>query len=113
MYSFLALLISCAFAGTNFTATAYTADCKGCSGITKTGINVNTSKKKIMAVDPKVLKLGKCYQVKFSDGHSSIYLAADTGSAIKGNRVDLLLKSRKSAVIFGRQKVTISGPVKC
>ena len=80
--------------------------------MTKTGVVADPWGKKLMAVDPRVLKLGKCYRVKFPDGHSTVYLAADTGGAIKGNRVDLLLKSKSSAKKFGRQVVTIT-PARC
>jgi 3D (Asp-Asp-Asp) domain-containing protein len=98
--------------GAKFVATAYTKDCAGCSGVTKSGIVADPWSKKIMAVDPRVLKLGKCYLLKFPDGHSTVYLAADTGGSIKGNRVDLLLKSKASAKKFGKQTVTIT-PSKC
>ena len=98
--------------GAKFVATAYTRDCAGCSGVTKTGVVADPWRKKLMAVDPRVLKLGKCYRVKFPDGHSTVYLAADVGGGIKGNRVDLLLKSKSSAKKFGRQVVTIT-PARC
>ena len=97
-----------------YEATAYTKNCKGCSGITSTGIKANPyGKVKMMAVDPKHLKLGKCYILQFKDGHRSIYLAADTGLHIKGKRIDLLLKTHESAVKFGRQKVSVIGLTKC
>lgn len=102
------LMLNAAFAST-FTATAYTKSCKGCSGITASGIPANAwGPIKIMAVDPKVLSLGSCYNVKFQDGHRSLYLAADTGGRIKGKTVDLLLKSESSAKNFGRQTVTLA-----
>ncbi len=102
-----------------FTATAYVRDCPGCTGYTAwQGIVANPyGPVKIMAVDPKVLKLGKCYRVRFvdeiNDGHESIYLAADTGGDIKGHRVDLLLKSVSSARSFGAQDVHIVGETTC
>lgn len=97
-----------------YEATAYTKDCKGCNGITSTGIQANAwGKVKIMAVDPRFLKLGKCYTLQFEDGHKSVYLAADTGGHIKGKRIDLLLKSSESAKKFGRQIVKVHGVTKC
>jgi len=109
---FFAFASATADSGRKFVATAYTADCVGCTGITKIGIVADPWSAKIMAVDPKVLTLGKCYRVKFADGHSTVYLAADVGGDIKGNRVDLLLKSKESAKRFGRQTVTVT-PSKC
>lgn len=95
-------------------ATAYTADCRGCSGVTASGIRANAwGPIPLMAVDPKVFRLGRCYRLKFADGHYNTYLAADTGGRIQGNHIDLLLKSRESAVRFGRQMVELNGPVAC
>ena len=71
-------------------------------GITASGEPVRLG---IVAADPKVLPL-----------HSLIYVEGigklevkDTGSAIKGNKLDLYLPSHKSAVQWGRKtlKVTI------
>src|SRR5699024_9332107 len=40
-------------------ATAYTANCNGCSGVTATGIDLNANpNKKVVAVDPGVIPLG-------------------------------------------------------
>jgi len=102
-------------APTTFEATAYVQDCEGCSGYTAwRGLAANPwGPIKLMAVDPKVLDLGKCYRLQFQDGHESIYLAADTGGDIEGNRLDLLLKSETSARKFGRQHVTVVGAVAC
>ncbi len=97
-----------------FEATAYTADCKGCSGVTATGVPANAwGPVKLMAVDPNVLKLGRCYTLRFADGHTSVYKAADTGGKIKGRRLDLLMRSKTSAVKFGRQRVSVVGGVNC
>ena len=98
----------------SYTATAYTADCHGCSGITATGVPANPwGPVKLMAVDPRVLPLNRCYRLRFADGHTSVYKAADTGGKIKGRRLDLLMKSRSSAIKFGVQKVVVSGQVSC
>lgn len=107
------LILNAAFANT-FTATAYTKSCRGCSGITATGIPADAwGPVKIMAIDPNVLDLGACYILQFEDGHRSLYLAADTGSQIRGRKVDLLLKSESSAKKFGRQKVRVVKKTKC
>ena len=79
-------------------ATAYTASCEGCSGITKTGVNIKDNPdEKVIAVDPKVIPLGsKVYVEGFGEA-----TAADTGGAIKGNRIDIFIPSEEDAIDFG------------
>lgn len=96
--------------GTNMTvtATAYIALCDtGCIGITATGIDVRKSitynGRGIVAVDPKVIPLGSIVVI---DGKE--YLAADTGGLIKGNRIDILMRTTKEAFQFGKQKMNIT-----
>lgn len=57
----------------------------------------------LVAVDPKVIPLGSRLYI---DGYG-FALAADTGSAIKGNRLDLLLPSHQTALQFGRRQLQI------
>jgi len=35
------------------------------------------------------------------------YTAADTGGAIKGNKIDILMYSQSAALNFGRKTVTV------
>lgn len=88
----------------NMTATAYTAYCKGCSGITKTGLNLRKYPElKVVAVDPKVIPLGSKVWV---EGYG-IAVAGDTGGAIKGNKIDIFVKNKSTAYQWGRKKVTV------
>ena len=57
----------------------------------------------IVAVDPRVIKLGSLLYV---EGYGFAY-AADTGSAIKGNRIDLCFATNSQCNKFGRQAVTV------
>lgn len=57
----------------------------------------------IVAVDPRVIKLGSLLYV---EGYGFAY-AADTGSAIKGNRIDLCFATNAQCNRFGRQAVTV------
>ena len=67
------------------TATAYTPNCSGCSGISATGINLHSSSDlKLIAVDPSVIPLGSKVWV---EGYGYA-IAGDTGGAIKGNKID-------------------------
>lgn len=81
-------------------ATAYTADCYGCSGITAIGRPAGHG---IVAVDPNVIPLGtKLYIPGYG-----FAIAGDTGGAIIGNRIDLGFNSLSDALQFGRREVTV------
>lgn len=93
--------------GTTLTveATAYTAYCVGCSGITATGIDLRSNPdQKVIAVDPNVIPLGSQVHV---EGYGTA-IAGDTGGAIKGNRIDLFIPSQSEAISFGRQTLKIT-----
>ncbi|KIY21321.1 LysM peptidoglycan-binding and 3D domain-containing protein [Mesobacillus subterraneus] len=86
-------------------ATAYTANCPGCSGITKTGVNLKAnSDAKVIAVDPSVIPLGSKVYVE-GYGYAT---AEDTGGAIKGNRIDVFIPSQDGAVEWGRKQVKVT-----
>ena len=83
---------------------AYTANCRGCSGITSTGINLKKNPNlKVIAVDPRVIKLGTKVYV---EGYGYA-IAGDTGSAIKGKKIDLFMPNHTSALKWGRKTVKI------
>jgi 3D (Asp-Asp-Asp) domain-containing protein len=81
-------------------ATAYTASCYGCSGITALGYHAGHG---IVAVDPRVIPLGTHL---FIPGYGSA-IAGDTGGAIKGSRIDLGFNSFSDAIQFGRREITV------
>lgn len=89
----------------SFEASAYTAKCKGCTGITSTGKNIRNQSvdHKVIAVDPNVIPLGSLVEVQ---GYGT-FTALDTGGAIKGHKVDILHQTYKSATDFGRRTVKI------
>ncbi|STO07727.1 3D domain-containing protein [Exiguobacterium aurantiacum] len=88
-------------------ASAYTPYCKGCSGKTALGWNVRTQKHNVVAVDPRVIPLGSKVQVYVGGKLMGTYTAADTGGAIKGNKIDILMYSQSAALKFGRKTVTV------
>ncbi|PJH94903.1 3D domain-containing protein [Bacillus sp. SN1] len=95
-----------------FEASAYTADCpEGCSGVTATGLDVTGTiyhaGKRIIAVDPSVIALGSTVEIKQADGTTFEAVAQDTGGAIKGAKIDVLVASEADAVQFGRQSVQV------
>ncbi|HZG72465.1 MAG TPA: 3D domain-containing protein [Chondromyces sp.] len=85
-------------------SSAYTANCKGCSGITATGINLKKNPNaKVIAVDPKVIPLGtKVYVEGYGEA-----VAGDKGGAIKGNKIDVHMATKKEALNWGRRTVTV------
>lgn len=87
------------------TATAYTASCDGCSGVTATGVNLNEDQNaKVIAVDPDVIPLGSEVYV---EGYGRA-TAADTGGNINGNKIDLHVPSEKEALNWGVQSVDVT-----
>jgi len=81
-------------------ATAYTAGCAGCSGITATGLRAGFG---IIAVDPRVIPLGTRL---FVPGYGRA-VAGDTGGAIRGNLIDLGMNSYDDAIRWGRRPVVV------
>lgn len=95
-----------------FEATAYTARCEGCTGITKTGYDVRHTiyaedGRRIIAVDPSVIPLGSTVEVRLADGRTFEAVALDIGGAIKGARIDVLMETQEKALDFGRQSVKL------
>lgn len=86
-------------------ATGYGPDCKGCSGTSAAGLNLKAQPTpKVIAVDPRVIPLGSKVWV---EGYGEA-VAGDTGGAIKGNRIDVLLPSESYAASnWGRRTVQV------
>ena len=86
-------------------ATAYTAECEGCIGITKTGVDLNANPDaKVIAVDPSIIPLGSKVYVE-GYGYAT---AEDTGGAIKGNRIDVFVPEQNDALQWGRKDVKVT-----
>jgi 3D (Asp-Asp-Asp) domain-containing protein len=71
------------------------------AGTTASGIPVGPG---VIAVDPSVIPLGTRV---FVPGYGPA-VAADVGSAVRGNIIDLWMPSRKQALAWGRRTVTIT-----
>jgi 3D (Asp-Asp-Asp) domain-containing protein len=81
-------------------ATAYLPTDGGGQGITATGAQARWG---IVAVDPRVIPLGtRVYVVGYGEA-----VAADTGGAIKGNKIDLCMENYEQAIHFGRRMVKV------
>ena len=86
-------------------ATAYTANCKGCSGITKTGVDLNANPdQKVIAVDPAVIPLGSKVHVE-GYGYAT---AEDIGGGINGHEIDVFIPKQSDALEWGRKQVKVT-----
>ncbi len=83
-------------------ATAYTADSAQAypTGRTASGLPARYG---VVAVDPRIIPLGAHL---FIEGYGAA-IAADTGGAIVGNRIDLCMDSYERAMSWGRQPVRV------
>ena len=115
-------------AGEIFTVTAYDLSVESCGkpighphyGLTATGFNLTGMAwhtAKTIAVDPDIIPLGSKVLIRFLDEkakqYNGIYVARDTGGAIKGNRIDFFLgdysdnHASEIAINFGVKKAEI------
>lgn len=81
-------------------ASAYTIAEGSGTGRTATGRKATYG---VVAVDPKVIPLNT---LVFVEGYG-FAIAADTGGAIKGKKIDLCMTSRQKAIQFGRRDVVV------
>jgi 3D (Asp-Asp-Asp) domain-containing protein len=81
-----------------YEATAYSRPGRGASGM---GVRAGT-----IAADPKVLPFGT--RVRLDAGqYSGEYVVTDSGSAIKGRKIDVWIPSYSGACRFGRRNVKL------
>jgi 3D (Asp-Asp-Asp) domain-containing protein len=81
-----------------FTATAYCL-----KGRTALGHGVRRG---IIAADPRVLPLGSRFNI--GGGYAGTYLVSDTGTKVKGKRLDIWMPSCSEARRFGRRSVSVN-----
>lgn len=88
-----------------FEATAY-CPCEKCCGrwaSRKRKWFVGVPEVRIIATDPKVIPKGSRVEI-YGMG---IFYAEDTGSAIKGRKIDIYYPEHQTALQFGRRKVKV------
>lgn len=88
-----------------FKLTAY-CPCEKCNGKwvgepTASGAELTVGR--TIAVDPEIIPLGSVVDINGFE-----YIAEDTGSAIKGNRIDILFPNHEDALDFGVQFANVS-----
>ncbi len=81
-----------------FTATAYCL-----KGRTAMGHGVRRG---IIAADPRVLPLGS--RISIGGGYAGTYLVSDTGTRVKGKKLDIWMPSCSEARRFGRRSVSVN-----
>lgn len=81
-----------------FVATAYCLE-----GVTRSGVRVRRG---IVAADPSRIPLGSVIHVR-AGRYSGIYRVLDTGSAVKGEIIDIYVPDYHEAMRFGRQRVQV------
>lgn len=119
--------INSVFEEEEFIVTAYDLSPQSCGkkissrgyGITRTGVDLRGNDWKsarVIATDPKVIPLGSIVYIQFIDEnyfkYNGVYVAEDTGNAIKGNKIDLFFEDTgeqvsSKAMDFGVTKARI------
>lgn len=83
----------------NYVATAYSLKGRGASGL---GVRKGT-----IAADPKVLPFGT--RVRLDAGpYSGEYVVTDSGSAVRGNKIDVWVPTYSEACRFGRRNIKLT-----
>ena len=72
-------------------------------GQTASGIGVRRG---MIAADPRILPLGSIVRLQAGQ-YSGIYTVMDTGTGIRGRRIDIYFPSRTEAMRFGLRDVKI------
>ena len=79
--------------------------CGKADGITYSGVKATPGV--TVAVDTSIIPLGSDVLVDYGDGIINYYRADDTGSAIKGNKLDLCVSSHQEAINLGVRTATV------
>ena len=74
-------------------------------GITYSGVKATPGV--TVAVDTSIIQLGSDVLVDYGDGIINYYRADDTGSPIKGNKLDLCVSSHQEAINLGVRTATV------
>lgn len=96
-----------------FVATAYDPKLGGINGSGDYSMTASGTKwaySRTIAVDPKVIPYGSIVHIVVPDmpEHNGLYLAEDTGGAIDGKRIDMLIRGKKATANFGRRNIQVA-----
>lgn len=82
-----------------FRATAYTLEGRTAAG--------TIARRGIVAADTDVLPLGTRIRITGAGKHSGEYVVEDTGSKIRGRKIDIKMDSDTEAIAFGERTVQV------
>ena len=82
-----------------FHATAYSMKGRTASG--------TRARRGMVAADPRVLPKGSTVEVKGAGRYSGRYKVTDTGSGVKGHKIDIYVPNAKNARQFGQKNVRV------
>ncbi|WP_298833938.1 NlpC/P60 family protein [uncultured Planococcus sp.] len=96
-----------------FVATAYDPVLGGINANGDPGNTATMTKPtagRTIAVDPRVIPYGSVVAIKIPSmpKYNGLYLAEDTGGAIKQKRIDIIIDGRTAAMNFGRRDVEVA-----
>lgn len=93
-----------------FNASYYGPDCDGCSGVSAAGIDVRKSiyydEYRIIAADTNIVPLWTIVEVQ-TPNETFQAIVLDTGGAIKGYKLDILVSSEAESYRIGRHDVKL------
>lgn len=95
-------------------ATAYNYRMGGINGSTSgiTAVGTKVDEPRTIAVDPRVIPYGSIVALYTSNKdlrkYNGLYLAEDTGGAIKGKRIDIAMKTAAETKAWGRRKISVA-----
>jgi 3D (Asp-Asp-Asp) domain-containing protein len=97
------LVLLCLFLGAAPSTMRVVATAYCDHGITKSGTRARTG---IVAADPAVLPVGTVLRI-LDGAFSGIYTVMDTGSAVKGRKIDIFIPNCERAVEFGEKSLRV------
>lgn len=84
----------------SYTAFSYSLCCRGSSGM--------GTRRGTIAADPRILPYGTRVHITGAGAYDGEYLVTDSGTAIKGNKIDVWVPTMKEARRFGRKNVKLT-----
>ena len=87
--------------------TAYTPDCKGCSGVTYSGETADPDERTV-AANLDHWRIGECVALDLPGAGWTTYTVRDTGGALdRADQLDMLVATRGEAKAWGRRTIRV------
>jgi 3D (Asp-Asp-Asp) domain-containing protein len=100
------VVIDCAAARTHARPVDYRCVATAYSqrGATELGVHAQEG---IVAADPRIFPFGTVLRISGAGPYSGSFTVADTGSKVIGHRIDIFIRNRNAAHLFGRKVVRV------